>query len=211
MPVEIVALTLGMVQTNCYIIGDTDSGSAVVIDPADNAPMILRSAAEREWTIRLILATHEHFDHVLAADELHRDTSAPFYIHQAGVRGLQAMQATAALFGLSVPPPPEPAGFVAPGQSITLDGIVLDVLYTPGHAPGHVSFVLASEQIVFSGDCLFHGSIGRTDLPGANYDDLMRSIREELLPLGDAFTVAPGHGPLTTIRDERATNPFLQE
>jgi glyoxylase-like metal-dependent hydrolase (beta-lactamase superfamily II) len=211
MAIEVVALKLGMVQTNCYIIGDTDSRSAIVIDPADNAPMILRAAAEHDWTIRLILATHEHFDHVLAADELQQSTGAPFYIHEAGVQGLQAMQMTAALFGLSVPPPPEPAGYVTPGQSITLDGIVLDVLYTPGHAPGHVSFVLASEQIVFCGDCLFQGSIGRTDLPGASYDDLMRSIREELLPLGDAFTVAPGHGPLTAIGDERATNPFLQD
>ncbi len=209
MAIEIVTLTLGLVQTNCYLLGDTATGRAVVIDPADDAPEIVAAAEARGWTIGRILATHTHFDHVLAADDLRRATGAPFLIHRAAQNTLEAMQATGQLFGLELPPPPEPDGYLEAGATLTEGGITLDVLFTPGHAPGHVSFVLEAEQIVFCGDCLFAGSIGRTDLPGGDYRELIASITGQLLPLGDAYRVAPGHGPWTTIGAERAENPYL--
>jgi len=211
MAIEIVTLRLGIVQTNCYIVGDTASGAAVVIDPADDAPAILRAVAARGWTVGHILATHAHFDHVLAADDLRRATGAPFRLHEADLPLLRAMPQTGQLFGLELPPAPEPDGFVAAGERIAAGGLALEALFTPGHSPGHVSYVLAADQTVFSGDCLFQGSIGRTDLPGGNHGQLLRSIREQLLPLGDAYRVAAGHGPWTTIGAERDTNPFLTD
>ena len=209
MAVEIVALTLGLVPTNCYVVGDGATGAAVVIDPADDAPAILKLTQERGWTVRQILATHAHFDHVLAADDLRQATGAPFRLHEADAPLLRMMAVTGEWFGLSLPPGPEPDGFVEEGERVAIDGIGLKVLFTPGHTAGHVSYVLPTEQIVFSGDCLFRGSIGRTDLPGCDNDQLLRSIVDKLLPLGDAYTVAPGHGSLTTIGEERTTNPYL--
>ncbi len=210
MGIEIVTLTLGVVQTNCYLVGDTGTLAAIAIDPADDAGAILAAARERGWILRQILATHAHFDHVLAADDLRAATGAPFLIHKADRTVLQAMQITGEWFGLQLPPPPEPDGFVEDGDRVAVDGIALEVRHTPGHSPGHVSYVLASEKWVFSGDCLFAGSVGRTDLPGGNHAQLMRSIIDRLLPLGDDFTVAAGHGPLTSIGAERASNPFLE-
>ncbi|MBN2470407.1 MAG: MBL fold metallo-hydrolase [Anaerolineae bacterium] len=209
MALEIITLTLGMVQTNCYIVGDTDSAAAVVIDPADDAPAILAAAAARGWTIRQIVATHTHFDHVLAAEALQRETGAPLLIHPEAQQELDTLQVTGRLFGLELPPPPEPDGFIREGERVEQGAIVLEVRFTPGHAPGHISLVLRSEQVVFCGDCLFAGSVGRTDLPGGDYDTLIESIEQKLLPLGDTFRVAAGHGPWTTIGRERATNPFL--
>lgn len=210
MAIEIVKMTLGPIQTNCYIVGDTDSGDAVVIDPGDSAALILRSVEQREWTVRHILATHAHFDHIMASGDLKEATGAPFHLHEADEPLRRAMpEQVRQLVGLDVPPAAEPDGFLSEGERITAGAIALDVLYTPGHSPGHVSFVLASEQTVFCGDVLFAGSIGRTDLPGGDFPTLIQSILTRLLPLGDAFAVLPGHMQNTTIGDERATNPFV--
>ena len=209
MAIEILGLALGMVSTNCYLVGDSDSGDAVVIDPADDAPTILHAAAQRGWTIRLILATHAHFDHVLAVEGVKQASGAPFRLHEADLPTLRALQLTGQLFGLTLPPPPEVDSFVTAGEAIAVGPIRLGVRFTPGHTPGHVSYVLDSEQVVFCGDCLFAGSIGRTDLPGGDAALLIDSIRTELLSLPDYFTVASGHGALTTIGVERRTNPFL--
>ncbi len=209
MAVETVMLTLGLVGTNCFIVGDTDTGSAIVIDPADNAPVILQAVRARGWTVKQILATHAHFDHVLAVDGVREATGAPFRLHDADLPLLRMVQATGAWFGLELPKGPEADGTVAEGEHIEVDGIALEVLFTPGHAPGHVSYVMAAQEIVFSGDCLFEGSIGRTDLPGCDPDRLMRSIFDKLVPLGDGYTVACGHGNVTTIGRERTSNPYL--
>jgi len=209
MPIEIQTLALGVFQTNCYIIGNTDTRAAVIIDPADEAGVILKSVRERGWTVKQILATHAHFDHVLAAGELHAATGAPFRLHKADLPLLEAMQVIGTFFGLELPPPPTPDGYVEEGERIAVDGIALGVLLTPGHSPGHVSFVLREPEFVFCGDCLFEGSIGRADLPGGDNNLLMRSIFEKLVPLGDGYTVASGHGGLTTIGQERRGNPFL--
>jgi len=212
MTIEVLKLTLGPLQTNCFIIGDSESNDALVIDPSDRAPLIVQTATDHGWTIRHILATHCHFDHVLASAELKALTGASFRVHARDVPLLEAMpERVREWFGIEVPRPAEPDGFVDEGETIQMGGVALEVLFTPGHAPGHVSYVLRSEQTVFCGDCLFYGSIGRTDLPGADYQTLMQSIAEKLLPLGDDFTVAPGHMQNTTIGYERAHNPFLAD
>ena len=174
MTIEIVKMTLGPIQTNCYVVGDTESGEAIVIDPADSAPLILRTLEQRGWTVRLILATHAHFDHIMASGELKDATGAPFHLHEADDPLRRAMpEQVRQLVGIDVPPAAEPDGFVREGDRLTVGAIALDVMHTPGHSPGHVSYVLASEKTVFCGDVLFAGSIGRTDLPGGDFETLM--------------------------------------
>lgn len=210
MAIEILKLTLGPIQTNCYILGDTESGLAVVVDPVDRASLIAKTAQEQGWTIREILATHGHFDHIMASADLKQITGAPFRVHRLDLPLVQTLpQATMAWLGIEVPPAAEPDGFVEEGDVIEVGAIRLEVLFTPGHAPGHVSYVLRSENVVLSGDVLFRGSIGRTDLPGSDYETLMHAIVDKLLPLGDSTIVLPGHMDNTTIGAERATNPFI--
>lgn len=209
MSLKVKMLTLGMISTNCFVIGDDEGGDAIVIDPADNADTILQTVEDAGWTVRQILATHTHFDHILAARDLKAATGAPFLLHADDAPMLEDMQARVrTFFGIDVPPPPKPDGFVAEGDVVEAGGIRLEVLFTPGHSPGHVTYVTEAD-LVFSGDCLFQGGIGRTDLPGGDYDTLMTSITEKLMPLDDDVTVASGHGPLTTIGAERAGNPFV--
>lgn len=211
MTVEIKTLTLGIAATNCYIVGDTATGEAVVIDPVDRAELIAETARAAGWTIMLILATHGHFDHVLASKALKDSTGAPFYIHPADLFFLAGLPQQGLLFtGALFPEAAEPDRLLTDApEVIEVGGIRLETLFTPGHAPGHVSFYMRAQQIVFSGDCLFAGSIGRTDLPRASYDTLLRSIFDRLLPLGDDVRVLPGHMEPTTIGAERRTNPFL--
>jgi glyoxylase-like metal-dependent hydrolase (beta-lactamase superfamily II) len=212
MAIEILKLTLGLLQTNCFLIGDTQSQDAVVIDPADNAPVIQRTAQERGWTVREILATHGHFDHVLASAELKALTGAPFRLHVLDLPLLRDLpRLVNGWLSIDVPPAAEPDSFIDQGSTITVGTVALEVLFTPGHTAGHVSYVLRSEQTVFCGDCLFYGSIGRTDLPGSDPDTLMQSITRKLLPLGDDYHVAPGHMRDTTIGYERTHNPFVVE
>ncbi len=201
---------VGLLATNCYVIGDEQTGDAIVIDPADDAPAILNAVQKAGWTVRQILATHAHFDHILAAGELKKAAGAPFCLHRDDLLLLQVMpQTTFLIVGKNVPPAPRPDRFVEDGEVIEIGAIRLEVLLTPGHTPGHVSYVLREHRIVFSGDCLFAGSIGRTDLPGGDQAVLMRSICQKLVPLGDDYTVAPGHMDITTIGHERTTNPFV--
>jgi glyoxylase-like metal-dependent hydrolase (beta-lactamase superfamily II) len=211
--IEIKSLTLGIAATNCYLVADAETGEALVIDPVDNASLIAKTAQDAGWTIKLILATHAHFDHVLASKELKAITGAPFLIHADGVPYLQSLPQQGLIFaGHPFPEAAEPDRLLTTEpETIELGVIKLETLYTPGHAPGHISFYLRDGDIVFSGDCLFAGSIGRTDLPGSDYNLLIRSIFEKLLPLGDNVRVLPGHMEITTIGKERQTNPFLLE
>jgi hydroxyacylglutathione hydrolase len=212
MTIKILKLTLGPVQTNCFIIGNTGTNNAIVIDPSDRASLILTTAQDQGWTVREILATHGHFDHIMASAELKAATGAPFRVHELDLPLVQNMpQHVQTWLGVDVPPAAEPNSLVQEGNTITVGGIRLDVLFTPGHSPGHVSYVLRSEKTVFSGDVLFHGSIGRHDLPGGDYDTLMQSIVNKLLPLGDEFAVTPGHMENTTIGFERQHNPFVTD
>lgn len=211
MSIQIHSLTLGIAATNAYIIGDTDSGRALVIDPVDSADLLLKTARDAGWTIELILATHAHFDHILASKALKEGTGAPFYIHTDCSEWLKALPHQGRMFGLaSLPEAAEPDRLLTDGSEIiTLGAIRLETRHTPGHAPGHLSFYMPDQRIVFSGDTLFAGSIGRTDLPGGSYELLMQSIFTQLMTLDDDVRVLPGHMQETTIGRERRTNPFL--
>lgn len=211
MKIEIKMLTLGIAATNCYIVGDTERREAIVIDPVDQAALIQQSAQAEGWTIRLILATHAHFDHVLASKELKELTGAPFYIHGESLPLLRSLPQQGIMF--TGKPFPEAAApdrlLTSEREMIELGAIRLETLFTPGHAPGHLSFYMPDGKLVFSGDSLFAGSIGRTDLPGGDQALLMRSIFDKLLTLDDDTRVLPGHMEMTTIGRERATNPFI--
>lgn len=212
MTVIIQSFTLGIVATNAYLIGDDTTKEAIVIDPVDEAPFIHQKAQESGWTIKLILATHAHFDHILASKALKDLTHAPFYIHADCQPWLEILPKQGVFFGLGTfPPAAKPDRWLtSQTETIEVGAISLKTLYTPGHADGHLAFYMPSHKVVFSGDTLFAGSIGRTDLPGGNYERLMQSIHEQLLPLGDDVRVLAGHMSETTIGWERATNPFLR-
>lgn len=211
MSIEVQVLTLGVAYTNCYIIGDTESNQAIVIDPVDKAQLIYHTAVEAGWTIKLILATHGHFDHVLASKELKRLTDAPFYINQRDLPLLESIPEQGVRYiGTRFPEPAKPDRFLTDEpETIEIGAIKLETIFTPGHAPGHISFYFREFELLFSGDVLFQGSIGRSDLPGADHETLMKSIFDKLLPLGDEVHVLPGHGNETTLGEERQTNPFL--
>ncbi len=208
-------LVTGPLQVNTYIVGDEASGGAVVIDPGGQASQILQVAEGEGLTLRKIINTHAHFDHVTGVAELKELAGVPFYLHRADLPILESFGRQLAYFGLPGGPPPTVDGYLEEGQEIRIGETVFRVLFTPGHTPGHVTFVYdggsgeSANRVAFAGDVLFQGSIGRFDFPGGDYERLMRSIREVLLPLGDDTVIYPGHGPSTTIGQEKVWNPFL--
>jgi len=213
MSIEIKALTLGIAATNCYIVADTDTKNALVIDPVDEADLIKQTADESGWTIKLILATHGHFDHVLASKALKAATAAPFYIHHKGTDWLDNLPQQGMMFtGKPFPEAATPDRLLTDeAEAITLDAIKLETIFTPGHSPDHLVFYMREHKLLFGGDCVFMGSIGRTDLPGSDYETLMQSITQKILPLGDDIQILPGHMGTTTIERERKTNPFITD
>lgn len=208
--IEILQLPLGPLQTNCYLVGCQDTMKAAVIDPSWNGRHIATLSNERGYTISHILLTHAHFDHVGGLAELKEETAAPIYIHPDAVPMLAHAAESAARFNLSLPTPPSAEKMLAGGDVIAVGQLKLEVLFTPGHAPGHVCFYIQEHGVLLDGDVLFQGSIGRTDLPGGDFPLLMKSIKEKLLPLPDETAVLSGHGSPTTIGQEKQTNPFLQ-
>jgi hydroxyacylglutathione hydrolase len=210
MAIKTLMMTLGIAETNCYVVGDEETKNCAIIDAPADAPRILAAVEKEGWTVRELLITHAHFDHVLAVGDLKAATGATFRMHKDDLQLLRNLPIwMKQITGETVPTPPEPDVLVNEGDVITLDSMRFDVLFTPGHCPGHVAYVLHSERVAFSGDCLFLGSIGRTDLPGGDQKVLMESITKKLLPLGDDYTVACGHGQTTTMMRERMSNPFI--
>ncbi|MBL8046425.1 MAG: MBL fold metallo-hydrolase [Anaerolineales bacterium] len=203
-------LPLGFTETNCYILEDEATRTAVVIDPGDEAGQILRLIKERQLEIKAVLLTHAHFDHIGAVGELVEATPAPLAIHPLELP-LYRAGGGAALFGLPLRHYPEPSVLIEPGQPLSFGPFTLEVLFVPGHTLGHVALYHAPTQAVFSGDVLFQDSIGRTDLPGGNYATLMHSIKSVLMTLPAATTIYSGHGPATTLAREAKANPFLAE
>jgi hydroxyacylglutathione hydrolase len=203
-------LTVGLLQENCYILGCEETRQGVVIDPGDSGRAILRVIQQERLTITAVINTHAHMDHVMAVDTVCDATGAPFYLHRADLPVLRDVPERARLWlDSEVDPVRDPDGYLEHGQIITFGHEQLEVRFTPGHAPGHVIFVHHVGRQVFAGDTLFQGSIGRYDLPGADGPTLLRSIREQLVPRPDDYTVYPGHGPATTIGAERLYNPFV--
>jgi glyoxylase-like metal-dependent hydrolase (beta-lactamase superfamily II) len=199
-------LALGPVQTNCYLVGSTQD--AVVIDPGWDAAAILGEARSAELTIKAILLTHGHFDHIGAVADMRDALQAPLIAHAREIDLLNA-KGGADLFGFKIRAAPPPDRLVAHGEVIEIGALKFEVRHVPGHTVGHVAFIEHEQRSAFVGDVLFAGSIGRTDLPGGDYDTLIASITDHLLTLPDDFKVYPGHGPPTTIGVERRTNPFL--
>lgn len=203
---KIHALVVGQLQTNCYIVqSETD---AIIVDPGAEPERILRFVKDIGVTPSRIVATHCHFDHVLGVDKLRSSLKTPFLIHKDDLATLLSMQArTRRFMGFEVPPPPKVDSYVNEGDILKLGTEEVHVLHTPGHSPGSVS--LYCEDFVLTGDALFNQSIGRTDLPGGDMDTLLGSIREKLFTLDDSTVVYPGHGPETSIGDEKLANPFV--
>jgi hydroxyacylglutathione hydrolase len=200
--------TVGPLQENCWIVRREDSDHALVVDPGDEADRLIR-AVER-LTVDAILLTHTHFDHVGAVAEVARHTRAPVYCPKLEVPILQDINAYV-FPGFGPFEPYDPEETVEGGERLTLAGLDIDVIFTPGHSPGHVSYSIPGEQILLDGDVLFRGSIGRCDLPGGNAQTLLDSIATLLDTLPDDTRVLPGHMGTTTLAHERATNPFLHE
>jgi hydroxyacylglutathione hydrolase len=204
---DVRGFTVGPLQENCWVVrGEGDR--AVVVDPGDEAERLI--AATDELTVEAILLTHTHFDHVGAVAALARHTGAPVYCPEIEVAVLQNINAYV-FPGYGPFEPYDPEETVEGGEQLTLAGIDIDVIFTPGHSPGHVSYSIPDEQVLLDGDVLFKGSIGRFDLPGGNAQTLLHSIATLLDRLPDETRVLPGHMAATTLGDERATNPFLHQ
>lgn len=201
-------LAVGPIMANCYIIGCEESRNAAVIDPGDEADRILVALSEEKLTVKYILNTHGHFDHVGANKRLKDVTGAKLAIHPDDAAMLDTVNMAAASFGMAGENSPPPDVLIKDGDKITFGSISLRVIHTPGHSPGGVSF--HTDGIVFVGDTLFAGSIGRTDFPGGDYNTLISSVKNKLFVLPDDVTALTGHGPATTIGHEKQTNPFFR-
>ncbi len=200
-------LAVGPLQSNCYLFGSSDSGRGVIIDPGEDADLILAEWEKTGLKLQAILNTHGHFDHAGGNRRLKEATGVPILVHEEDAGMITRIGAQSGLFGLRTEDSPPPDGHLVPGEEVDLGGLSLEILHTPGHTRGGVS--LFTPGLVFTGDTLFAGSVGRTDLPGGSYEVMISSIREKLLALDDETVVLPGHGPATTIGRERSYNPFL--
>lgn len=206
---EFRVLPVGPLQCNCIVVWQ-DPKAAIVIDPGDETSRIEALLANEGVTPKLILNTHGHFDHTGAVAPLEERFGAEYRIHKADVPILTMLPAGAKVWGLEVPPPPVPRKFVEPGQVFEVGGVRAEAIHTPGHTPGSTCFRFPQLGLVSTGDTLFQNSIGRSDFPGGDGQQLLRSIHERLLVLPADTKVWPGHGPSSTIAMETEHNQFLQ-
>jgi glyoxylase-like metal-dependent hydrolase (beta-lactamase superfamily II) len=204
-------LPVGPLQCNCSILGDETSREAIVVDPGDDIPRILALLAKHSLTVKQIIITHAHIDHIAGAHRLKQLTGAPILYNQHDLAQVKMMDIQATWLGIPTPTVQAPDDTLDDGKLITITGLTGNILHTPGHTEGSVCLYLPDQTLLLAGDTLFAGSIGRTDLPGGNTRKLLASIRDRLLTLPDEVKVIPGHGATTTIGSERAKNPFLQD
>ncbi len=203
-------LIVGLLQCNCSILGDETSREAIVVDPGDNISGIVAVLNQHNLTLKQIIVTHAHIDHIAGAQRLKRLTGAPILYNQHDLPLVKMMDIQAGWLGIPTPEVAPPDASLEDGQIINIAGLTGSILYTPGHTEGSICLYLPQQSLLLAGDTLFAGSIGRTDLPGGNAGKLLNSIHHSLLTLPDAVTVVPGHGPNTSIGAERESNPFLQ-
>ncbi|MFN2219270.1 MAG: MBL fold metallo-hydrolase [Anaerolineae bacterium] len=205
----IATLPVGLIQTNCYIAGCPETKAGAVIDPGGDPERILAEVERQGLSIKYVLNTHAHFDHTDANGAIVRATGATLALHPLELPLLKA-SGGAALFGLQADPSPLPDLELQDGDELEVGTLRFQVLHTPGHTPGHVCFYEQAEGVLFDGDVLFQRSIGRTDLPGGSYQQMMDSIQRVLFALPEETVVYSGHGPATTIGDEKRLNPWLR-
>ena len=211
----IAGRSLWMAETNCWVVAPEAGGPGVLIDAPPDPEGVLGLLAEHRVSPVALLLTHGHIDHTGGAGVVVGAAGIDAYVHpDDDFLTLDPFSQLRMLFGM-IPPgdfaPPARLEQLGDGQVLRLGGVALEVVHTPGHTPGHCCFLIRGEGVLFSGDHLFAGSIGRTDLPGGDHATLMKSMRTKVLPLDDQVVVYPGHGPTTTLARERRTNPFLQE
>jgi glyoxylase-like metal-dependent hydrolase (beta-lactamase superfamily II) len=218
-------LPVGLLQCNCSIMGDSATGDAIVVDPGDEVERILEIIRRHNLKVRAIVSTHTHIDHVGGLATLHKATGAPVMVHEADLPLYANLETQAQWLGVPTPAMMRIRDFVTEGDTVRWGGFAAHVLHTPGHTPGSISLLVEpggaaaeksdvaddarSARRLLAGDTLFHGSIGRTDLPGGSFPQIISSIREKLLVLPEDMIVLPGHGDVTTIGFEREHNPFL--
>ena len=228
-------IPVGLLQCNCSILGDPETREAIVVDPGDDVDRILEILRRHQLKVLAIVSTHTHIDHVGGLAQLHRITGAPVLFHEADLPLYRGLDMQAQWLGIPTPETVRIQDFVKEGDTLRWGSFGAQILHTPGHTPGSISLVVQPKEaesraadepphlhlgaqqkpapgssVLLAGDTLFHGSIGRTDLPGGSYPQILRSIREKLLVLPDELRVLPGHGDTTTIGEERDQNPFLR-
>ena len=202
---------VGPLQCNCSVIGDSTTREAIVIDPGDDIDRVTAALDTHKLTVKQIVITHAHIDHVGGAMKLKKLTGAPILLNESDTALLKMLDIQAAWVGMKSPGAVAIDSSLNGGDLVTVGSIRGTVIHTPGHTEGSVCIYFPAQEKLIAGDTLFAGSIGRTDLPGGSFDKIMRSLHREVLALPDETLVVPGHGELTTIGEERSTNPFLQK
>jgi hydroxyacylglutathione hydrolase len=207
---EIVSFTLGPAQTNAYLVADSATKEAAVIDPAWDGHVILAEAQKRSWRIAHLWYTHAHFDHIGGAGAIADALNPlPLVALHPNDHVLWRAGGGGAIFGFDIDPGPEPTIDFYHGQILRLGSVEFEVRFTPGHTPGHCVLYVSSSSVCFCGDLIFAGSVGRTDLPGGNWEQLIESIRTQVFTMPDETRLLSGHGPETTVAEEKRSNPFV--
>jgi hydroxyacylglutathione hydrolase len=204
-------LPVGPLRCNCSVMGDEATREAMVVDPGDDISKIVALLEKHKLTVKQIVITHAHIDHVGGAMKLRTLTGAPIFLNENDYALLKMLDVQAAWLGMAAPDAVEIDQSAAPGDTLKTGSLVATVLHTPGHTEGSICLYFPAEKKLIAGDTLFAGSIGRTDLPGGSMEKILRSLKGKLLELPDETLVVPGHGALTTIGDERELNPYLQD
>jgi len=198
---------VGALEVNCFVIADSETKEGIVVDPGDNADQIIDFIAKNGIIVKYVINTHCHFDHIGGNKKIVEATKAELLIHESELPLLERAEGSAALWGFKVEASPQPSHFLKDGDTLKIGNIIVEVIHTPGHSPGGIC--LKFDNKLISGDTLFAGGVGRTDFPGGDGYALIKSIKEKLFTLPDSTEVYPGHGPSTTIGNEKLYNPFF--